>query len=158
MWVKCRKRGRSMNIVKIQTDLLKDALAGKSANWIVNINDAEVIVVCDPVIYIFEPSQFVLDVNKLNVKRDVPAVNNLLDAYELAKPLTITGIKKTIPINGKDVVGLELKSETGLMYVDEAILKNFDKKIDFDGTEYGKPIYIYEGDVLAGVVMPLRTS
>lgn len=148
-----------MNIVKIQTDLLKDALAGKGANRIVNINDAEVIVVCDPVIYIFEPSQFVLDINKLNVKRDVPAVNNLLDAYEHAKPLTVTGIKKTIPISGKDVVGLELKSSIGeLIYVDEAVLKNFDKKIDFDGTEYGKPIYIYEGDVLAGVVMPLRTS
>lgn len=148
-----------MNSIKIQTDLLKDALAGKGTKWIVNINDAEVIVACDPVIYILEPSQFVLDINKLNVKRDVPALNNLLDAYELAKPLTVTGIKKTIPISGKDVVGLELKSGGGeLLYVNEALLKNFDKKIDFDGTEYGKPIYIYEGDVLAGVVMPLRTS
>ena len=143
-----------MNIAKIQTDLLKDALNKKGVKWFIELDGSEVVVSNGYQMYVINADDFILDVNKLigaGVKTMTTA-KNLLDGYKNAKPLTKTPIKRVI---GKYVC-IELKLGEESIYVDESLLKNYDKSIEFEGTGAKTPVYIYEGEILVGVVLPVR--
>lgn len=143
-----------MNVTKIQTDVLKDALARKSHKWFINVTDNEVAIMTSSHVYILDPKDYVLDTKKLlqlGVK-EVTTINTILDAYDKAKPLIKTPNKRVLDI----VTCLELKLGDESIYVDEALLKNFDKKkIEFEGTGAKAPVYVYEGEILVGVVLPV---
>ena len=143
-----------MNIAKIQTDILKDALNKKGFKWFIELDGSEVVVSNNHQMYVINADDFILDVNKLigaGVKTMTTA-KNLLDGYKNAEPLTKTPIKRVI---GKYVC-IELKLGEESIYVDESLLKNYDKSIEFEGTGAKTPVYIYEGEILVGLVLPVR--
>jgi hypothetical protein len=107
-------------------------------------------------VYILDPKDYILDTKKLlqlGVK-EVTTINTILDAYDKAKPLVKTPNKRVLDV----ATCLELKLGDESIYVDEALLKNFDKNIEFEGTGAKAPVYIYEGDLLVGVVLPVKVG
>jgi hypothetical protein len=145
-----------MNVTKIQTDVLKDVLADKARKWFISITADEVAIMTGTHVYILDHKDYVLDTKKLlqlGVK-EVTTINQILDAYDKAKPLVKTPNKRVLDV----ATCLELKLGDESIYVDEALLKNFDKNIEFEGTGAKAPVYIYEGDLLVGVVLPVKVG
>lgn len=143
-----------MNIIKIQTDMLKDALNKKGHNWLIESSDSEVIVGTSCQFFVIDSNDFILNVDKL-IKSGVKSMTvakRFLDGCKDAKPLTKTPIKRVM---GKHTC-IELKVGEESIYVDEALLKNYDKSMEFEGTHGKAPVYIYEGESLVGLVLPVR--
>lgn len=143
-----------MNVVKIQTEILKDALNQKAHKWLIQVDDSEVILANNVQIFVIKAEDFILDVNKLvgaGVKT-MTTGKNILDGYSKANPLTKTPLKRV----AGNVTCIELKYGDESIYVDEALLKNFDKSVEFEGTSSKGVVYVYEGELLVGVVMPVR--
>ena len=143
-----------MNIAKIQTELLKDALNGKASKWLMELDESDIILSTKYQMYVIEAEHFILDVNKLvgaGVKT-MTSGKNILDGYKNAKPLTKTPIKRVMG----NLTCIELKLGEELIYIDEALLKNYDKSIEFEGTSGKSVVYIYEGELLVGLVLPVR--
>ena len=145
-----------MNVTKIQTDVLKDVLAKKAHKWFISITANEAIIMTGTHVYVLDPKDYILDTKKLlelGVK-EVTTINQILDAHDKAKPLTKTKLKHIIG----EYTCIELKLGDESIFVDEALLKNYDKNIEFEGTGAKAPVYIYEGEILVGVVLPVRVG
>lgn len=143
-----------MNVTKIQTELLKDALNQKGHKWLIQVDGSEVLLATKLQIFVINAEDFMLDVNKLvgaGVKT-MTTGKNILDGYKNAKPLTKTPLKRV----AGNVTCIELKCGDEAIYVDEALLKNFDKSVEFEGTSGKGVVYVYEGELLVGVVTPVR--
>lgn len=143
-----------MNVTKIQTEVLKDALNGKGSKWLIESKDLEILLSNRVQIFVINSEDFMLDVNKL-IGAGVQTMatgKNIVAGCNNAEPLTKTPLKRVI---GKYTC-IELKRGDEAIYVDEALLKNFDKSVEFEGTSGKSPVYVYEGELLVGVVLPVR--
>lgn len=149
-----------MNIVKIQQELIKDVLNNKSSNWFIQIKDSEVYIMTKHQVYIFDPKEFLLDNSKLDGVGSTNIADSLLKTADDAKPAIKTGITKTVVFGGKDVSCLELKREDNdeLVYLDQSLLKLYDKSAEFNVINGKSPVYIYESDILVGVVLPVKVG
>lgn len=143
-----------MNVTKIQSNILKDALTQKGHKWFIQETTTEVLILTETQLYSLDVKDYVLNTDKLlslGVKGTTTA-DKFLDGSENAKPLIKTPIKRV-----QDKLTLiELKLGDESIYVNEALLKNFDKNIDFEGTGPKAPVYIYEGEILVGLVLPVK--
>lgn len=143
-----------METLKIQTELLKGALNKKAHEWYLELTDDEVIILTVHQMWLLEHSEFLLDDKKLldaGVKT-ITTSGTLLDGYKDAKPLTKTAVKRVF---GKTTC-IELKLNDEAIYVDEALLKYYDKSAEFEGTGKHQPVYVYEGELLVGLVLPFK--
>lgn len=149
-----------MNIVKIQQELIKDVMNNKSSNWFIQIKDSEVYIMTRHQVYILDPKEFLLDNSKLDGVDSTNIADSLLKTADDAKPAVKTGITKSIVLGGKDVNCLELKREDNneLVYLDQALLKLYDKLAEFEVINGKSPVYIYESDILVGVVLPVKVG
>lgn len=143
-----------MNIVKIQTDLLKDALNGKAHKWFIQHTASDVLILTEYQMYAIDHKEYVLNTGKLyelGVK-DLTTAERLLDGYKNAKPLVKTPLKRVVD----KYTCIELKLGEESIYLNEALLKNYDKNVEFEGTSAKAPVYLYEGEILVGLVLPVR--
>lgn len=143
-----------MNYTKIQQDLIKDALSGKGANWCIQMTDTDAIVGTRYQLYVIDLKYFLLKVNELigHSVKSITSAKSMVDGAKDAKILTKTGIKRQC---GEHLC-MELKVDDTLIYLDEKLLKYYDKKAEFYGTTSTAPVYVYESDILVGVVLPVK--
>ncbi len=150
-----------MNVLNIQKDVLKDALSEKDVNrrkWIIKVTPKEVLVTEGHVVFSLPIKDWLLDVDALYKAgcRASDGLVTIMDGHVKASPADKTGLIKVLKINGGDKEALELKCGESLIYVDPKLLKNFDKSVEFEATLPNAPVYLYEDDILVGVVMPIK--
>ena len=145
-----------MNIVKLQQEIIKDSLNYKRDKWFIQIKESEVYIMTRYQVFILRSKDFVLDINKLGLS-NTNIVDSLIKSAKEAKPAIKTCIKYDI-CQGKDVNYLELKREDNgeLVYVDQTLLKAYNKDCDFAVINGKSPVFIYESDILVGVVLPIK--
>lgn len=155
-----------MNYLKIQNEILK-ALCKDNVNKVLQCvaksgDGNEIYLICGDTgshFYILEKDFLFLDYERL-VDKAGELQNNILqnilkgaDEAELGEKTKqleyISAIKRN---------GVFLKSENYEVVVDEKLLKNFDKNCTFHLSGDLSPVYIYEGCVLAGVILPLARN
>ena len=146
-----------MNIVKLQQEIIKDYLNDKRGKWYIQIKESEVYIMSRTQVFILSPKEFVLDIDKLGLS-NTNIADSLIKSAKEAKTAIKTGIIKSVICQGKDVSCLELKREDNgeIAYIDLTLLKLFDKNCDFAFINGKSPVFIYEYDILVGVVLPLK--
>lgn len=147
-----------MNVVKIQQELIKDVLSNKSANWFIQRTDTEVILFTKFQIYLFDHKDFLLKYSKLvdaGVK-ELTTAKNILNSADNAKPAHKTGVIREIGTS--KCLELKVEGSDELVYLDEKLLKHYDKKSEFEATDHKSPVFIYENDILVGVVLPVKVG
>ena len=137
--------------------MIKDLLNDKKGKWFIQIKESEVYIMTRYQVFILSPKEFVLDIDKLGLS-NTNIADSLLKYAEDAKPAIKTGIIKSDISQGKDVNCLELKREDNgeLVYVDHTLLKLYDKSCEFAVINSKSPVFIYEFDILVGVVLPIK--
>ena len=152
-----------MNYLKVQTDILKAVCKGnarKVLHYVAKSLDGnEIYLICGDMgshFYILEKDIFFLDYEKLVDKvgeLQSHIIPNILKGIDKAEQGYRTDQLIYIPsIKGNGVI---LKSEKYEVIVNENFLKNFDKNCTFYLSGELSPVYIYEGCVLTGVILPI---
>ena len=152
-----------MNYLKVQTDILKAVCKGnvhKVLRSVAKSSDGnEIYLICGDEgshFYILEKEKFFLDYEKLvDEVGDLQShiIQNILKGIDNAEQGYRTDQLIYIPsIKGNGVI---LKSEKYEVVVNEKLLKNFDQNCTFHLSGDLAPLYIYEGYVLVGVVLPI---
>ena len=155
-----------MNYLKIQMDILK-ALCKDNVNKVLRCvaksgDGNEIYLICGDTgshFYILEKDFFFLDYERLVDKAGELQNNtlqNILKGADEAEPGYRTD--QLIYMGSIKGNGVFLKSENYEVVVDEKLLKNFDKNCTFHLSGNLSPVYIYEGCVLAGVILPLARN
>ena len=147
-----------MNYLKIQTDILK-ALCKDNVNKVLqrvakSEDGNEIYFVLSSHLYILQKDFLFLDYERLVYKTGELQNNllqNILKGADKAEP----GYRTNRLICMGSIKGNFLKSENYEVVVNEKLLKNFDKNCTFRLSGDKSPVYIYEGCVLAGVILPL---
>ena len=152
-----------MNYLKVQTDILKAVCKGnvhKVLRSVAKSSDGnEIYLICGDVgshFYILEKEKFFLDYEKLVdevgelqshiIQNILKGIDNAEQGYRTDQLIYIPSIKGN---------GVILKSEKYEVVVNEKLLKNFDQNCTFHLSGDLAPLYIYEGYVLVGVVLPI---
>ena len=151
-----------MNYLKVQTDILKAVCKGNAHKVLRSVAKSldgnEIYLICGNAshFYILEKDIFFLDYEKLVDKvgeLQSHIIPNILKGIDKAEQGYRTDQLIYIPsIKGNGVI---LKSEKYEVVVNEKLLKNFDKNCTFHLSGELSAVYIYEGCVLVGVVLPI---
>ena len=152
-----------MNYLKIQTDILKALCKDNLRKILCGISKSddgnEIYLICGNTgshLYILEKDFFFLDyemmVNKAGELQS-NTIQNILKSVDKSE----LGYKtdQLIHIESIKGNGVILKSEKYEVVVNEKLLNNFDKNCTFQLSGELSPVYVYEGCVLAGVVLPI---
>ena len=152
-----------MNYLKVQTDILKAVCKGNVHKVLRSVAKSldgnEIYLICGDNgshFYILEKDFFFLDYEKLVDEAgelQSHIIQNILKGIDKSEPGYRTDQLIYIEsIKGNAVI---LKSEKYEVLVNEKLLKNFDKNCTFHLSGDLSAVYIYEGCVLAGVVLPI---
>ena len=155
-----------MNYLKIQTDILKALCKGNVKKVLQCVAKSEngnkiYLISGDKAshLYILEKDFLFLDYEMLVEKVGELQSNilqNILKGVDKAELGEKTKQLEYIPaIKGN---GVFLKSEKYEVVVDEKLLKNFDKNCTFYLSGDLSAVYIYEGYVLVGVILPIARN
>ena len=147
-----------MNYLKIQTDILK-ALCKDNVNKVLQCvakseDGNEIYFISGSHLYALQKDFLFLDYERLVYKtRELQnnTLQNILKGADKAEP----GYRTNQLIYVEPIKGVFLKSENYEVAVNETLLKNFDKNCTFRLSGDKSPVYIYEGCVLAGVILPI---
>ena len=152
-----------MNYLKVQTDILKAVCKGNVHNVLRSVAKSldgnEIYLICGDTgshFYILKKDFFFLDYEKLVDKvgeLQSHVIQNILKGIDKAEPGHRTD--QLIYLENIKGNGVILKSEKYEVVVNEKLLRNFDKNCTFHLSGDLAPVYIYEGCVLAGVVLPI---
>lgn len=155
-----------MNYLKIQTDILK-ALCKDNVNKVLRRvaksgDGNEIYLICGDMashFYILEKDFLFLDYERLVDKAGELQNNTLQNILKGADEVELGEKTKQLEyISAIKGNGVFLKSKNYEVVVDEKLLKNFDKNCTFHLSGDLSPVYIYEGCVLAGVILPLARN
>ena len=152
-----------MNYLKVQRDILNAVCKGNAHKVLrfvaKSLDGNEIYLICGDNgshFYILEKENFFLDYEKLvdevgevqsnTIQNILKGIDKAEEGYRTDQLICITSIKGN---------GVILKSEKYEVLVNEQLLKNFDKNCTFYLSGELSPVYIYEGCVLAGVVLPI---
>ena len=153
----------TMNYLKIQTDILKALCKDNIRKVLQCVAKSEdgnkIYLICgnpSSHFYIIEKDFFFLDYERLVDKvgeLESNTIHNILKGVDKAE----LGYKTDQLIRMESIKGngVILKSEKYEVVINESFLKNFDKNCTFYLSGALAPVYIYEGYVLAGVILPI---
>ena len=146
-----------MNIVKIQQDIIKDLLNNKRGEWFIQIKDSKVYILTRFQVFILSSKEFVLDIDKLGFS-NTNIAELLLKSAEDTMPAIKTDIIKSVVSQGKVVNCQEIKRvDNGeVAYVNQNLLKVYDKTCEFKFFNSKNPVFIYEYGILVGIVLPIK--
>ena len=143
-----------MNIISAQVEVLKEALKNKNT-VIYGVLLDNVIIGNVNRLYIIPKKECGVDLtsidsNNVKIMQESTLKNFMND--NLYENVTLTDDKKVVD---KKTLRVFSKGDENI-YVDEFLIKNFDlKKSTFKGRNSKSPIYIYEYEVMVGVVLPV---
>ena len=148
------------NSIKIQTDIIKhikrynEGKVPRNAGYTeIDIDDRKVTIVVTNgyTAYYFNSDEFYIDKSKMT---EFGGLKYYQDELKNQEPIEPTGIIKQF-ITGTAV---EFENKNFKVYVDEKLIKEFGKVDDllFAGKGETKPVYVYEGENLVGLIMPMR--
>ena len=152
-----------MNYLKIQTDILK-ALCKDNVHKVLRcVSKSEdgnkIYIISDSHFYILEKDFFFLDyemlVDKVGELQN-NTIQNILNGIDKSEG----GYKTNQLIHIEEIKGngVFLKSEKHEVVINEKLLNNFDKNCTFKLSGDLSPVYIYEGYVLVGVILPIARN
>ena len=152
-----------MNYTKIQTDILK-ALCKNNVHKVLahvskSLDGNEIYLICGDCgthVYILEKDFLFLDYDRLVDKvgeLQSHILHNILKGVDKAELGYRTD--QLIYIESIKGYGVILKSEKYEVVVNAKLLKNFDKNCTFQLSGDLSGVYIYEGCVLVGIVLPI---
>ena len=144
-----------MNIVKIQQEIIKDSLNYKRGKWFIQIKESEVYIMTRCQVFILSSKEFVLDIDKLGLSITNIA-DSLLKSADNAKLAVKTSVLRVLC--GTPCIELKQEDTGELVYVDQTLLKLYDKNCDFKVINAKSPVFIYESDILVGVVLPIKVG
>ena len=149
-----------MNYTKIQTDILK-ALCKNNVRKVLRCvakseDGNKIYLISDSHFYILEKDFLFLDYEMLVDKvgeLQSNTLQNILKGVDKAE----LGYKTDQLIRMESIKGngVILKSENYEVVVNEKFLNNFDKNCTFQLSGELAPVYVYEGCVLVGVILPI---
>ena len=145
-----------MNIINAQVEVLKEALNGKrKRNVIYGTLDDKVIIGNNTRLYVIPKKECAIDLtnidsNNVKIMQESSLKNFIND--NLYESVTLTDDKKVVD---KKILRVFSNCNENI-YVDESLIKYFDlEKSTFKGRNKKSPIYIYEYEVMVGVVLPV---
>lgn len=153
-----------MNYIKLQTDILKakeaEDLRGKPSPFKYGLIDNYVGIIVNGSYLVLVPKcAFYLDFEKTFPKQVPIKIEQILkfrDAED-ALPATDTGITRRIETVNKTIK--VFTTEKADIWVDKDHFKYFGKDVtEYRGTEKNKPLYLFEYEVLVGMVLPVNHS
>ncbi len=143
-----------MNCIKIQTELLKmlDKAEERNHALVGVLNDEEIAVTLDGyALYRIPQNRFYIDLNKIpGFKLKVNSFFEF-DTEDATKTNELKKVKK--------VTLVKLKSANAYTWVDEKLLKYFDKECTFAISKNKpliSPVKIFEDEVCVGIVLPFK--
>ena len=143
-----------MNIINAQVEVLKEALKNKNSVLYGVLLD-NVIIGNNNRLYIIPKKKCGVDLtnidsNNVKIIQESSLKNFIND--NLYENITLTNDKKVVDKKTLRVFSNGNKN----IYVDESLIKYFDlENSTFKGRYQKSPIYIYEYEVMVGVVMPV---
>ena len=147
-----------MNIIKIQSDLMKRRETNDTCRYLYSVSNDYVYYSPDGfVMYRIPVNRFYLDVEK--VFKDITHFNvKALWKPDDSKQAYKNGDVKIITQGKKQYNVLKIKNETDVVWVNERLLKNFDSDCSFYITNSISAVYIEENHELVGMVMPTKIN
>ena len=145
-----------MNIINAQVEVLKEALKGKRKhNVIYGTLEDKVIIGNNTILYVIPKEECGIDLTNVDCNNVNIIQESVLKGFindDLCENITLTDDKKVVD---KKTLRVFSNGDENI-YVDDALLKYFDlKKSTFKGRNSKSPIYIYEYEVMVGVVLPV---
>ena len=150
------------NSIKIQTEIMKHIKKYNEGRemfnaryTVANINGRDKVFVSltGYTVYCFDRDKFYLDISKMT---EIPGLKTVCDEMALSKqePITPSGFIK----NTQKRKAVEFENKNFKVYVDEKLIKEFGKvdELWFVGKGEVKPVYVYEGENLVGLIMPMK--
>jgi hypothetical protein len=159
-----KRRHESVNIAKIQSDLLtfivrqkydvKERNSTRFGYGVVDMYERRyIMVVVDGVlVYLIKADDFVIDLLKWGNARPLNFKNVIKEAGN-AKNAVMTDERRDIP--GKKETIVKIANDSEWAWVDEKRLKMFDRDAWFKITNRKSPVFVYEHEELAGIVLPV---
>lgn len=141
-----------MKLDKIYNEVVKEVLKSNHRVTMGCIdNDTIGITTNGFIMYFIPKNEFLLDTDVLIKNR----VNNVsLDLFKEPKDL-----KEVVKTNVYCKQGKNTLVKIGDKYFNEKYLKNFEEYASFKTTDkLNTPLYVYEDDVLVGLVLPVKLS
>lgn len=141
-----------MKLDKIYNEVVKEVLKNNH-RVIMDCSDNDTIGITTNgfMMYFIPKNEFLLDTDVLIKNR----VNNVtLDLFKEPEDL-----KEVVKTNVYCKQGKNTLVKIGDKYFNEKYLKNFEKYASFKTTDkFNTPLYVYEVDVLVGLVLPVKLS
>lgn len=143
-----------MNIINAQVEVLKEALKNKNT-VIYGVLDDKVIIGNGNRLYIIPKKECGVDLtnidsNNVKIMQESTLKNFMND--DLCENVTLTDDKKVVD---KKTLRVFSKGDENI-YLDERLIKNFDlKNSTFKGKGARSIVYIYEDEVMTGLVLPI---
>lgn len=148
-----------MNYIKLQQDILKakfiEDTRGRRSPFAYGFYEESVAIVIDSQYIVFVPKcAFYLDLEKTFPKNVPLTVGKMIKPYD-TEPITDTGMIRTIEDGRKIRVFSGAKDE---IWIDDRKFKYFGKDdvTEYRGTDKKSPIYLYEYEVLVGMILPVN--
>ena len=145
-----------MNIINAQVEVLKEAFKGKRKhNVIYGTLEDKVIIGNNTILYVIPKEECGIDLTNVDCNNVNIIQESVLKGFINDDKYTSVILTNDIKVYDKTTLRVFSKDDEKI-YVDDALLKYFDlKKSTFKGRNSKSPIYIYEYEVLVGLVMPV---
>ena len=145
-----------MNIINAQVEVLKEALNAKRKHTVIyGTLDDKVIIGNSTRLYVIPKKECAIDLTNID-SNNVKIIQELgLKGFINDDKYTSVILTNDINVYNKTTLRVFNKDDEKI-YIDDALLKYFDlKKSTFKGRNSKSPIYIYEYEVMVGVVLPV---
>ena len=145
-----------MNIINAQVEVLKEAFKGKRKhNVIYGTIEDKVIIGNNTRLYIILKKECAIDLTNIDSNNVKIIKESVLKGFINDDKYTSVILTNDIKVFDNTTLRVFSKDDEKI-YVDDALLKYFDlKKSTFKGYNSKSPIYIYEYEVMVGVVLPV---
>lgn len=145
-----------MNIINAQIEVLREAFNGKRKyNVIYGTLEDKVIIGNNTRLYVIPKKECAIDLTNID-SNNVNIINESgLKGFINDDKYTSVILTNDIKVYDKTTLRV-FSNDDEKIYVNDGLLKYFDlKKSTFKGCNSKSPIYIYEYEVMVGVVLPV---
>ena len=148
-----------MNYLKVQQNLLKDALSNKAKNFLFGVwEENELVGITNGyAIWLIPKSKFVFDTEKLKELgvRELPSIKSVFAPdHDLQDEGILSGDIRILP--GTEAVKIE--GNEGHVWINRTYLNEFDKERTFKISKLNAPVYVYEKGEMVGLILPLKMN
>lgn len=150
-----------MNIIKIQSDLLKAKITDilyrviyyKDEDCLCYSPDGSVLYKIPEKLFLLDENKIFGNILPIDIKRSYP---QLFADIDNETPVPKTDTMKTLTDENGTRTVVKIKDETKTAWVNVKLLKNFDNDCHFVITGKYTPLYVIEDGVKVGLVLPYK--